>query len=123
MVPVGLALPLMLISTPAALAQDWGAVSPLGWLAIIYMVILPVYVAYMIWNWAIARRGVAAATSFSLLVPIASGTLSAWLFGEQFALTVDGIAIIAAWLVLVGYLLARVRRSRAGAREDEVATA
>ena len=52
-------LPLMLIGAPAALAQDWGAVSSLGWLEIVYMVVLPVYVAYMIWNWAIARRGAA----------------------------------------------------------------
>ncbi len=96
-------LPLMLIATPAALAQDWGTVSALGWLAIIYMVILPVYVAYMIWNWAIARRGVAAATSFSLLVPIASGSLSAWLFGEQFGL----LKLMGAALVLGGLMIVR----------------
>jgi drug/metabolite transporter (DMT)-like permease len=95
-------IPLMLVATPSALAQDWGAVSALGWLEIGYMVVLPVYVAYMLWNWAIARRGAAAATSFSLLVPIASGSLSAWLFGEQFgvgkllgaALVLAGLAII-----------------------------
>ena len=34
-------VPLMLISTPAALAQDWGAISVLGWLAIVYMVVRP----------------------------------------------------------------------------------
>jgi drug/metabolite transporter (DMT)-like permease len=97
-------IPLMLVATPAALAQDWGTVSALGWLEIGYMVVLPVYVAYMLWNWAIARRGAATATSFSLLVPIASGSLSAWLFGEQFgpgkllgaALVLAGLAIIRA---------------------------
>ena len=106
-------LPLMLISTPAALAQDWGAVSALGWLAIIYMVILPVYVAYMIWNWAIARRGVAAATSFSLLVPIASGTLSAWLFGEQFG----PLKLLGAALVLGGLMIIR---APSRARNDDM---
>jgi drug/metabolite transporter (DMT)-like permease len=104
-------LPLMLIATSAALAQDWGAVSALGWLAIIYMVILPVYVAYMIWNWAIARRGAAAATSFSLLVPIASGALSAWLFGEQFGL----LKLLGAALVLAGLAIVRTP-ARAGAK-------
>ncbi len=77
-------LPLLAVATPAALAQDWGAVSTLGWIEIVYMVILPVYVAYMLWNWAIARRGAAAASSFSLLVPVVSGSLSAWLFDERF---------------------------------------
>jgi drug/metabolite transporter (DMT)-like permease len=102
-------LPLMLIASPAALAQDWGAVSALGWLAIVYMVILPVYVAYMIWNWAIARRGAAAATSFSLLVPIASGALSAWLFGEQFGL----LKLLGAALVLAGLAIVRTPARRA----------
>jgi drug/metabolite transporter (DMT)-like permease len=96
-------LPLMAIATPAAIAQDWGAVSALGWLAIIYMVVLPVYVAYMIWNWAIARRGAAAATSFSLLVPIASGSLSAWLFREQFG----WLKLLGAALVLAGLMVIR----------------
>ncbi|HJZ49263.1 MAG TPA: DMT family transporter [Roseiflexaceae bacterium] len=96
-------LPLMLIATPSALAQDWGAISPLGWLAILYMVVLPVYVAYMIWNWAIARRGAAAATSFSLLVPVASGSLSAWLFGEQFG----PLKLLGAALVLAGLMILR----------------
>jgi drug/metabolite transporter (DMT)-like permease len=96
-------LPLLMIATPAALAQDWGAVSALGWLAIVYMVVLPVYVAYMIWNWAIARRGAAAATSFSLLVPIVSGSLSAWLFGEQFGL----LKLLGAALVLSGLMIVR----------------
>jgi drug/metabolite transporter (DMT)-like permease len=95
-------VPLMLVAAPSALAQDWSTVSTFGWLEIGYMVVLPVYVAYMLWNWAIARRGVAAATSFSLLVPIASGSLSAWWFAEQFgpaklfgaALVLAGLAII-----------------------------
>ncbi|MBK9713907.1 MAG: DMT family transporter [Kouleothrix sp.] len=96
-------LPLLAIATPAALAQDWAAISAPGWLAIVYMVVLPVYVAYMIWNWAIARRGAAAATSFSLLVPIVSGSLSAWLFGESFGL----VKLLGAALVLAGLITIR----------------
>jgi drug/metabolite transporter (DMT)-like permease len=92
----------MLVAAPSALAQDWGAVSTFGWLEIGYMVVLPVYVAYMLWNWAIARRGVAAATSFSLLVPIASGSLSAWQFGEQFGLAkLLGAAVVLAGLAVI----------------------
>jgi drug/metabolite transporter (DMT)-like permease len=57
----------------------------------------------MLWNWAIARRGAAAATSFSLLVPIASGSLSAWWFAEQF----DLIKLLGAALVLAGLAIIR----------------
>ena len=68
-------VPLLVLAAPAALAQGWGTVSALGWLEIVYMVVLPVYVAYMLWNWAIARRGAAVASSFTLLVPVVSGSL------------------------------------------------
>jgi drug/metabolite transporter (DMT)-like permease len=95
-------IPLMLVAAPSALAQDWSAVSTFGWLEIGYMVVLPVYVAYMLWNWAIARRGVAAATSFSLLVPIASGSLSAWWFAEQFGpAKLLGAAVVLAGLAII----------------------
>jgi drug/metabolite transporter (DMT)-like permease len=109
-------LPLMLLATPAALAQDWGAVSLFGWFEIGYMVVLPVYVAYMLWNWAIARRGAAAASSFTLLVPIVSGALSAWLFGERF----DMLKLLGAALVLAGLVIIRApARAPVDAEADE----
>jgi len=98
-------VPLLAISTPATMDQDWGAVSAGGWLAIGYMVVLPVYVAYMLWNWAIARRGAAAATGFSLLVPVASGALSALVFDEGFG----PAKLFGAGLVLTGLVIARTR--------------
>jgi drug/metabolite transporter (DMT)-like permease len=80
-------------------------VSLQSWLVLAYMVVLPVYVAYIVWNWAITRRGAAAASSFVLLVPIVSGVLSAVTFGEAF-----GVAkIVGAGLILVG-LVALQRR-------------
>jgi drug/metabolite transporter (DMT)-like permease len=111
-------IPLMAVATPAALAQDWGAVSTLGWLEVGYMVVLPVYVAYMLWNWAIARRGAAAATSFSLLVPIASGALSAWAFHEQFGL----LKLLGAALVLVGLAIIRSPARGPGTVENPAAS-
>ncbi|HNP72798.1 MAG TPA: DMT family transporter [Kouleothrix sp.] len=106
-------LPLLALATPAALAQDWGRVSAIGWIEIVYMVVLPVYVAYMLWNWAIARRGAAAATSFSLLVPVASGTLSAWLFAEPFG----AAKLLGAALVLGGLAIIRTPARRAEPNE------
>jgi drug/metabolite transporter (DMT)-like permease len=106
-------IPLLLVSSPSAVTQDWGRVSWGGWLAIGYMVVLPVYVAYMLWNWAIARRGVAAATSFSLLIPILSGILSAIFFGEGF-----GVAkLVGGALALLGLVLTRSGKAEATASE------
>ena len=95
------AVPLVLISIPAATQQDWAGVSRQGWISLIYLAIFPVYVAYILWNWAIARRGVAAA-SLGLLVPIVSGALSAIYFGETFGpLKLLGAALVLAGLVIV----------------------
>jgi len=95
------AVPLVLISLPSVAAQDWSAVSPTSWVVVAYMIVLPVYVAYMVWNWAIARRGVAAASSYTLLTPIASGLLSVLAFQEPFGL----LKLTGAGLVLVGLVL------------------
>jgi len=97
-------IPLVLAGAPAASDQDWGALAPSSWLAIVYVVIFPVYIAYMLWNFGIARRGAAIATSFGLLVPIIAGTLSALLYDETFGPR----KLIGAALVLGGLLFIRI---------------
>lgn len=96
------AIPLLLISLTAAVEQDWTSLSGAVWLSILYLGILPVYVAYILWNFAIARRGVAKATTFSLLVPIVAGALSFALLGEPFGpQKLFGAALVLAGLVIV----------------------
>src|SRR5690606_13796839 len=84
--------------------QDWGSLGATNWLAIVYVVIFPVYIAYMLWNFGIARRGAAIATSFGLLVPIIAGTLSAVIYDESFGPT----KLLGAALVLGGLLFIRI---------------
>jgi drug/metabolite transporter (DMT)-like permease len=110
-------IPLLAIATPAALAQPWGAISFWGWVGIIYMVVLPVYVAYMLWNWAIARRGAATASTFGLLVPILSGVLSVLFFGEQFG----PAKLLGAACVLAGLLIVRLPAKPARRADAEAA--
>jgi O-acetylserine/cysteine efflux transporter len=109
------AVPLLLVSIPDALDQDWAQVGATSWIAVLYMVVLPVYVAYILWNFGIQRRGAALASSFGLLVPILSGALSALIFDEQFGVVKIGGAV----LVLLGLLTIRVgamRREHQSAR-------
>lgn len=98
-------VPLLLVSLPEALRQDWQAVSFSGWLSIVYLAIFPVYIAYILWNYAIARRGVAKASSFGLLVPIVAGLLSAIFVGEPFG----PLKLLGAGLVLAGLVIVRTR--------------
>jgi drug/metabolite transporter (DMT)-like permease len=104
-------IPLLLMSLPDAVDQDWGAVTASSWVAVLYMVIFPVYIAYILWNFGIQRRGAALASSFGLLVPILSGALSALIFDEQFGVLKLGGAA----LVLIGLLTIRLGASRASA--------
>jgi drug/metabolite transporter (DMT)-like permease len=98
-------VPLLLVSLPDALRQDWQTVSLSGWSSIVYLAIFPVYIAYILWNYAIARRGVAKASSFGLLVPIVAGLLSAMFFGEPFG----PLKLLGAGLVLAGLVIVRTR--------------
>lgn len=96
---------LLLVSLPSAIQQDWGALDWHGWLIMLYMAVLPVYIAYLLWNWAMHRRGVGVATSASLVVPIVSGILSVLFYREEF-----GVAKVAgAALVLLGLVLMRLK--------------
>jgi drug/metabolite transporter (DMT)-like permease len=99
------AVPLLAISAPGAWAQDWGEVPGSTWLVILYMAVFPVYAAYMLWNWAIRRRGVTA-TSAALLVPVVSGVLSAAFHGEEFGWA----KLLGGAVVLGGLVLMQARR-------------
>jgi drug/metabolite transporter (DMT)-like permease len=100
-------IPLIFVAGPALIDQTWSGIPLRFWLGTIYVVIFPVYIAYQLWNYAIQRRGAAAASSYGLIVPVVSGILSAIVFGERFgALKVGG-----AGLVMAGVLVQRARRA------------
>lgn len=111
------AVPLLLVALPAALRQDWSALAGGEWATIAYLAIFPVYLAYILWNFAIARRGVAAASSFSLLVPIVAGVLSALFFGEAFG----PLKLLGAALVLAGLAIVRLPTLRRAAAKGSTA--
>ena len=100
-------VPLLGVSLPSGLVQDWHALSLPSWLIVAYMIALPVYVAYMVWNWGIVRIGAAAASSFAVLTPVIAGVFSVLFLGEAF----DARKLIGAALVLTG-LVALQRNSR-----------
>lgn len=97
-------IPLLIVSFPAAMQQPWATISLPAVASIIYMVIFPVYIAYILWNYAIAKRGVARASSAQLLVPVVTGIVSAIVFSEPFG----PLKLVGAALVLAGLVIIRV---------------
>jgi drug/metabolite transporter (DMT)-like permease len=104
------AIPVILATLPAALAFDWARVSAPGWASLVWTTVMPVYVAWTLWGWVMARTGVARASLFMFLVPVAGALASHLLFGETFhALKLGGAALILAGLAVA-------RRAGAGRR-------
>ncbi len=111
------AVPVLVLSIPSMLSQDWGRVSAAGWAGLVWSIILPVYVAWTVWSWASARLGVARTSTFMYLVPVIGGMASALLLGEHFgALKVAGALVVLAGLALARLAAggtAKVRTARA----------
>ena len=108
-------VPVVLALLPWLVRQRWDAITVAGWAAFAWAVVVPVYVAWTLWNWTIARVGVARASMFMYLVPVIGGITSGILFGESFG----PVKMLGAALVLGGLAVARhtgARRERAPAR-------
>ena len=98
-------VPVVVALLPSLWGLPWSAITPVGWAAFAWTVVVPVYVAWTLWNWTVARMGVARASMFMYLVPVVGGATSWLLFGEGFGpLKVTGAA-----LVLAGLAVARRR--------------
>jgi len=97
------AIPIIVVTAPAALAYDWSRVSTIGWLTLVWTVVVPVYLAWGLWAWAVARAGVGRTSVLMYLVPVFGALTAALLYGEHF----DAAKIGGALLILGGLVLAR----------------
>jgi drug/metabolite transporter (DMT)-like permease len=107
--------PLLAVSLPAALRQSWAL--PWGtWALVAYTVAIPVFLAYIVWNWGILRVGVARTAPYAYLTPVVAGILSAIVFGESFS----AVKVVGAAACLLGLALAAARGGApAGARPGQ----
>ena len=76
------AIPLLLVCTPAALAQRWGDVTPAAWLGAGFSSLGSLVLAYLIWYRGVARLGATRTAFYSNFSPVVT-LLAAWpLLGE-----------------------------------------
>lgn len=90
-------------SWSSLVAQDWSRVTVGGWLGLLYQAVFPVYVAYLLWNWAIHRQGIARTVPVSYLVPVLTGVSAYALLGERLHVG----QVLAGLFVLAGVALCR----------------
>jgi drug/metabolite transporter (DMT)-like permease len=98
-------IPLVALGAPSVLHADWAGLAWPAWAALAYTVVVPVFAAYQVWNWAIGRVGVGRTIAYANLTPVLAGVLSAAIFGEPF----DGAKLLGAAACLAGLGLAASR--------------
>lgn len=97
---------LLLISLPAFAAQDWSAVRPASWLALLYSGAFAIALAYFIWYYSIRQIGNTRTAVYSNFIPVVALVI-AWLtLGEQPTL----LQVIGAASILAGTILVRLGR-------------
>lgn len=96
-------LPLLFLTIPSLVNQNWGAVSFNSGLGVFYSATFAIVVAYIIWNLGIQRIGGARTAIYSNLTPVIATILSAIFLNE----TLTVLKVIGALIIFVGLYLAR----------------
>ncbi|MCC6313953.1 MAG: DMT family transporter, partial [Thermomicrobiales bacterium] len=91
---VGIAM-LTPLAAQSVAAENWLTLSAAVWAALLYAALISLLLSYIIWAWAIARRGVTRSAAYLFLLPVVTGIFSAWLIGERFGpLQIAGAALV-----------------------------
>ncbi len=95
------AVPILAVTAPSLPGQKWGTVTIGGWLAMAWVMVGPVFVAWSAWNWVLRHLAPVQVAPLLFTVPIISG-LAAWLFlDEEIAIgQLIGTAAVLGGLVL-----------------------
>lgn len=105
---------LVLISTPALLAQDWISISPGAWGGLVFSGAFSLALAYILWYYGIRHLGSSRTAVYSNTVPVVA-LLVAWLTLGEVPTMVQVVGTI---MILGGIGLARLRRKPAVLPED-----
>lgn len=91
------------VSVPSVLAQDWTEIKLLTWILVIYTALVPIYACYTVWNWSIARVGLAKTSLVTYAIPIIAGVFAYFLMNEEFT----SVKVIGTIVVIGGMFIAR----------------
>jgi drug/metabolite transporter (DMT)-like permease len=94
---------LVALGTPSLWSTEWGAISRVGWLGVVYSGVLAIGVAYLIWNHGLEHIGGARTAVFTNLVPVVALIAAALWLGEDPQPT----QIVGALVIITGVWIAR----------------
>jgi drug/metabolite transporter (DMT)-like permease len=93
-----------LVGLPDMARQDWTSIGGPAWAILVYAIVGPVYLAYMLWNWAIRSVGIPRTVVYGFLVPVLGGALAVIVLNEPLRLE----QVVGAVLVVAGLVLTRL---------------
>ncbi len=96
------------VSLPAAVRQDWAAVSPLSWAGLAYSLLFALVISYVIWYRSVKKIGAMRTSIYSNLVPVFGTLFGVGLLGERLT---AGLGLGAA-CILGGIVLTRLQGRR-----------
>jgi drug/metabolite transporter (DMT)-like permease len=79
------AIPLIAIGAQELVKQDFSRLSLTDWTILVYLALIPAYVGYAVWNWAIRHVGPSHTSAYALLVPILASVISLFTLHEPFS--------------------------------------
>ncbi len=91
---------ILLVSAPALFRTPFASLPALTWIGIIYVVIFPTLINYLLNTWAIKRSSSSLVATYTTLQPVVASALAVLLLGEAF-----GFREILGFLLIVGGLL------------------
>jgi drug/metabolite transporter (DMT)-like permease len=96
-------VPLVLWALPSLATVEWARVPPLVWITLVISSMVPLYLGFWVWNWAVNRRGLDHVSLYLYVETLLTGVF-AWLtLGERFGPPQVGGALV----MLAGVHLAR----------------
>jgi O-acetylserine/cysteine efflux transporter len=98
---------LIAASVPAMVAQDWSAVRPADWAIVVFSALGPILLGFVLWAWALKRRGMTRTAPFGYLEPIFATALAFVVLDEWFTTP----QLVGGALVLGGVVLAAGSRA------------
>ncbi len=101
------AIPVMAATAWQLPNQEWSAVTTTGWLALLWLVVAPVFVAWSVWNWVLQRLEPTQVAPLLFAVPVVSG-ITSWIMLDE---TITPGQIGGTALVVTGLILNQLHRN------------
>ena len=71
------AIPVVALTVWQLPNQEWATVTTAGWIAMVWVVVVPVFIAWSVWNWVLQRLEPKQVAPLLFSVPVISG-LTSW---------------------------------------------